>query len=51
MKVPLCGAVTRYANVVGPLSTAVAGQSSRARSSPSNSSLPALHSLPSGISS
>ncbi|KPH98898.1 hypothetical protein OK074_6153 [Actinobacteria bacterium OK074] len=51
VKVPLCGAVTRYSKVYGPLVTEVAGQSVRARSMPLNSSLAALHSFPSGISS
>jgi hypothetical protein len=36
--------------VYEPLLTLVAGQSARGRSSPLNSSLFALHSLPSGIS-
>ncbi|CAM5688230.1 hypothetical protein SGRIM128S_03766 [Streptomyces griseomycini] len=51
LKVPLCGAVTRYLKVYDPLFTLVAGQSARARSSPLNCSLFALHSLPSGMSS
>jgi hypothetical protein len=39
LKVPLCGAVTRYSKVHDPLCTLVAGQSARARSSSLNSSL------------
>ncbi|CAM5449426.1 hypothetical protein SFUMM280S_03717 [Streptomyces fumanus] len=51
LKVPLCGAVTRYLNTYAPLSTGVAGQSARARSRPLNSGSPALHSSPSGMRS
>ncbi len=51
LKVPLCGAVTRYLKVYAPLLTLVAGQSARARSIPLNAGSLALHSLPSGISS
>lgn len=46
---PLCGAVARKWKVWLPAAILVDGQSARGRSSPLNLSLPALHSLPSGI--